>query len=356
MPFHPILVDGFDNYTVGVQRWTVGGTFHAANSSGASRHAWGLGGWVPGHNVPAIELPPVNALIWEGAVKLHDHFVPGFGPQPDFRFGKQGVALKQHVHFMLSDTRHPYFRRGEDNAVILGPTIGPTRVVELDVWYWFQVYILIHETLGAIHFKVNGDTWLEGTGLNTKHSEATAFIDWFAAGTQTGSEWYLDDFVWQDGEDGEFQGDMVVLGKRPAAPGYITEFDVVGAGANWQAVDEAEADDDTSYVHSTTTGERDAYLLDKITEVPGSSIVLAVQQAFRHRKDEPGVRSVTPFIRVDTDELVGEERFPSESAYLTTIEAMHLEQPAGGDWGTVDEFNALDVEVGQEVGDGEEGS
>jgi hypothetical protein len=62
---------------------------------------------------------------------------------------------------------------------------------------------------------------------------------------------------------------------------------------------------------------------------------------------------VIPFIRVDTDEVVGQEWFPSETSYLSSIDDCHTLQPDGvSEWGTVAEFNALDVEIGQEVGDG----
>jgi hypothetical protein len=242
----------------------------------------------------------------------------------------------------------------ETGNVILGPTTGPEHVVELNNWYWFQLTVLPHASAGFVNFSVNGKTWLEGSGLVTKHSSFAATIDSFNLSFAFTFNWYYDDFVWQDGETGEYQGaGMAVIGKRPIAAGYITQWDETGAATNHEAVDEVAADDDTSYVASDVDGERDSYIIEDIDEVPDTSIVLGVQQVLRHRKTEPGPRSVIPFIRVDTDEVVGQEWFPSETSYLSSIDDCHTLQPDGvSEWGTVAEFNALDVEIGQEVGDG----
>jgi hypothetical protein len=167
------------------------------------------------------------------------------------------------------------------------------------------------------------------------------------------STYWYDDFCWQDGDVGEFQGaGLAIIGKRTIAAGHITEF-TPNTGTNHGAVDEIARDDDTTYVEDETIGHRDSYIIDNITEVPESSTVLAVQQAFAHRKTEPGPRSVSPFIWVDGDEILGQEWFPSETSYLTSIEDPQTLQPDGvSEWGTVGEFNALDVEIGQETGDG----
>lgn len=352
MAFSPILVDGFDNYGVGTQRWTLGASM--ALSSSRSRHAWGQGAENTGFSgigFPWIELPQVASIIFEGAFKL-----TFFGSQQRLlSFGKLGVTSGDHAEIRLSDSKHPYVVHTQSGAVILGPTVGPEHVMEIGNWYWFQVHMIPHATAGYFKFAVNGKTWLEGSNLNTKHSSFAALIDSFRLAHGAFSNYHYDDFVWQDGATGEFQGDVVVLGKRPISAGYITQFAVTGAATNHEAVDEVTADDNTSYVSSDTEGERDSYIIEDITEVPEASLVLAVQQALRHRKEEPGPRSVTGFIRVDTDEFLGQERFPSETSFLTSIEEPITVQPDGvSAWGTVGEFNALDVEIGQEVGDGEE--
>jgi hypothetical protein len=353
MAFVPTVVDGFDNYRRGRERWTIGQEFIGGGfdplSPSWSRHAFGQGANILGSSA-RIEIPGRSAQIIEVALQYNGAFQQFL---PLLAFYKLDVSTFEHVSVKLSDTRHPYIVRGQNNALLVGPTVGPDKVLELGVWYWHQFYVKIHPTAGEVRYWINGNPWLEATGLNTYHSGAsTQTADCGGISQQFGPEVRADDVVFQDGELGDFQGDMIVLGKRPAAPGYISEFTPVGAATGWEATNEINADEDTTYDGSDVLGARSSYEIAKITEVPDSSIVLAVQQAFRHRKDQPGPRSVIPFIRVASNEILGEERFPSETAYITPIEAPQLEQPAGGAWGTVGEFNALDVEVGQEVADG----
>lgn len=350
MAFLPVVCDGFDNYENGQERWTIGANFTSGPDTALaySRHSWGRGAFINGERA-MIEIPPLPSVILEGALQYRGTFQL---QHPIISFWKLDVTRRKHASLHLSDSRHVYFKDAND-VVVAGPTVGPSKVIEINNWYWWSVKVVFDENVGSIELKINGDTWLTATGLDTVHDSATApLCDCVALSTQFGPEIYADDIVIQDGE-GEFQGDMVVLGKRPADAGYITQF-TPSAGSNWQNVDEIARDNDTTYNASSTVGERDSYLLDKITEVPDSSIVLAVQQAFAHRKTEPGPRSTIPFIRVASDEIVGEEWFPSETSYITVIETPQVEQPAGGDWGTVGDFNALDVEIGQEVADGEE--
>lgn len=353
--FDPIYCDGFDNYREVLDRWTVGQEAHTAGQPDQhpdfSRHTFGQGLFANGRNVQIELSRSSSAIIVEGAFNWRTVF--GLGVQ-DIAFLKLDVATQGHCAMRLSSSRHPYFTTYNSGTPIAGPAVGPERVVQVNRWYWFSLYAKIHASLGEMVFYVNGDEWLRAEGLNTLNPSASgALIDCVQLSGQFGTSWYIDDVVIQDGETGKFMGDMIVLGKRPIAAGYITQF-TPNTGTNHQAVDEVEPDEDTTYVASDVVGERDSYIIEDITEVPDTSVVLGVQQAFRHRKDEPGPRSVFPFIRVGTDEYLGDEYFPSETGYRTSVEpVVHLLQPDGASaWGTVATFNALDVEIGQETGDG----
>lgn len=348
MAFDPIEMDGFDNYTVGLQRWTLGSAL--TSSSERSRHSWGQGGENTGFSgigYPWIELPQVGSLVWEGAMNLR---IFNTGDPVAVKIGKLGVTSGNHIDIRLSDSKHPYIVHSQSGTVLLGPTTGPEKVIELQNWYWWQLYVLPHASAGVVHFAVNGSTWLQGTGLNTKHPSFDALIDSFSLAHGAFNTWYYDDFVWQDGTTGEFQGaGMAVIGKRAESDGAETDF-TPNTGTSPEAVDEIAADDDTTYDASSTVGHRSTYIIADITEVPGNSTVLGVQGAWRHRKTEPGTRAARHILRVGSDEVQGPQRFPSETSYLTTIEACHILQPDGvSAWGDVDAFNALDVEIGQEI-------
>lgn len=358
MPFHPVECDGFDNYADTIERWTIGNG--GSNFSGASRHAWGQGLGYQFNTIPQIEHVPLGEVIHEFAWRDNDA-VSSFVL---CRLGKLDVLNRYHLGLHVSESGHPYFARYDSSnnltAIIAGPTTGPEHILEPNVWYWMQVLAGFHESSGYVKLMVNNHVWLEATGVNTMHggylptpTAEQRTSDTIRLGEFPMPTIRVDDWVLQDGSDGVPQGDMVVIGKRPIAAGYITQLDLTGAATNHEAVDEIDADGDTSYVSSDTIGERDSYIIEDITEVPESSIVLGVQLAYRHSKEQPGPRSVRGFVRVASDEYLEEERFPSENFYLTSIEEVHILQPdLVSEWGTVGEFNDLDVEIGVEVGDG----
>lgn len=351
--FTPVYCDGFDNYALSAQRWTAGSSGFVINTV-ASRHAWGQGAFTTTNG--QIELLANSEFIIEGAMRVVEN-PASFGDNRVVGFGKIGVPLDAfHCSIRLNSQRHPYFTRDDTGALIAGPTIGPEKAMEMNVWYWVQVYVKIDGSVGEMQMYVNNNHWLSADGLDTKNDGAiggSSQCDLLQWGGAQGWGFWGDDFVIQDGSVGKFMGDMIVIGKRPVSAGAYSDFTAVGAATGHEATDEVSADEDTTHIASETIGEKHSSIIADITEVPESSLVLAVQQAFRHRKDEPGPRSVTPFLKVGADEVFGEERFPSENAYLTMYDPPYTKQPDGvTDWPNVGDFNDLDVEVGVETGDG----
>jgi hypothetical protein len=101
-------------------------------------------------------------------------------------------------------------------------------------------------------------------------------------------------------------GDGGIVGLYPNGVGDTTQWDVVGAAANWQAEDDAPPDDDTTYITSDTTDDIDLYTLDQLE--PIFTVVNAVAHRWRGMKAAPGTRAIRPLLKegtTDTGAAIG---------------------------------------------------
>jgi len=147
-------------------------------------------------------------------------------------------------------------------------TAYSTTAIPLNTWVYFEISIndFTSTAAGNIIMRMNGDVifesplgfTLQGTGLASGFSILGAGIN-----TIGYDDLYICDnlgtyntaFI----EDGE------ILTLFPNGPGDVTDFGLVGAATNWEAVSEQPFDGDTSYVFSGVAGEQDLYTVDTIT-------------------------------------------------------------------------------------------
>ncbi len=134
---------------------------------------------------------------------------------------------------------------------------------------------------------------------------------------------------------------------RPNGAGDYSNLLLYGGGdSHWTEVDEVVADDFTTYVRTSTSGQlKDAYELEAL---PAASSVASVRVYFRHcSSGGTALRGWNqPFLRLDGVETVGTEvlsPFFSVSGWLDSNEV--LARPGGGDWTPTDIAN-LQVCIG----------
>jgi hypothetical protein len=130
---------------------------------------------------------------------------------------------------------------------------------------------------------------------------------------------------------------------RPNAAGDYTNLTPVDSATNWENVDEASADDDTTYNYGGTTQVKDAYALAD-TAIPAGSTINSVTVYFRCKKIATAWRKFQPFLRLGTDETAGTNlEVQGTAGYDTYNEA--LARPGGGDW-AVSDLDSLQVAIG----------
>lgn len=178
-------------------------------------------------------------------------------------------------------------------------------------WTFVEMRALIDNVAGAYEVKLNETTLISGSSINTSSSVGTDYaVDSIRLVGAATMEPRFDDLVIVDttvagSEPVTFTGKVTVATLWPSSDGTLTDFTGVGAGAaNYDRVDETPAkDDDTTYVQSSTVGDRDLYNFDDIPAgYAGLSTILAVQTSAAVRKADPGTKKLRTNIRsVATD-------------------------------------------------------
>lgn len=192
-------------------------------------------------------------------------------------------------------------------------------------WTFVEVRALVNNVTGAYEVKLNESSLFSGSSVNTASSVGSDYavdsIRLVGAATMIPR---FDDLVIVDttvagSEPVTFTGKVTVATLWPNADGSLTDFTGVGTGSlNYDRVDETPGkDDDTSYVQSTTVGDRDLYNFDDIPAgYAGLSTILAVQTSAAVRKAQPGtkevrtnIRSVATDVNGDNTELTATYRY-----------------------------------------------
>lgn len=163
-----------------------------------------------------------------------------------------------------------------------------TNTISTNTWYHLQFKATIHNTTGVYEVRVNGTStgWVpQQTGANTRgtgtNNSATQTVMGCGA---TG--WMFDDFIVAD----DFTGPLVGAFLAAAAPGNYQAW-TANSGNRQGAV--RSADDDASFVASTTSGNIDSYVLDKLP-ADGTPTILGIQHVIYAKQDGGVQRTLRP--------------------------------------------------------------
>jgi hypothetical protein len=183
------------------------------------------------------------------------------------------------------------------NGTVLGTS---TERLLATVWQFIELQVKVSNTVGIVKVRVSENEWLSLAGIDTQ-STANAWINRIRLGPSAPGvniHYTFDDFYLSYGD--WFYGESRVETQRPNRAGTYTEM-TPNVGLNWQCVDDATPDDDTTYNRAVVLGKRDTYGFVPFT---AQGVILAVQVTLCHRKDDVSSRYVAPMIRsggVDVD-------------------------------------------------------
>lgn len=225
------------------------------------------------------------------------------------------------------------------SGTVLG-TSAP--VINLNVWHYIEFQATINNTTGTYEVRVDMTNVLSGTGADTQNSANASANIVKLTSTQTGT--HFADFYCNDATgsapNNTFWGDTRIQPLLPSGAGATTQW-TPSAGSNFQNVDDATPDGDTTYNSSSTLNQVDTYAYSNLTPTAGT--VFAVQVLTYARKDDAGTRSIAPVIRHSGTDHVGTTQSLSTS-YQYHAE-IHEENPGTAAAWTIAEVNAAEFGV-----------
>jgi hypothetical protein len=201
----------------------------------------------------------------------------------------------------------------------------------------------LHGSAGSIAMQVNG-TPVDVVGVASINTGGTAWTGIALGGADLGPTVQFDDLYIADGSAGDvtdFLGDVHVEALEATGVGATTQWEVVGAANNYDAVDDdAAPDDDTSYVHTDVLNEVDTYQFSNVSFGPGTQI-FGVQFSIMSRKNDPGDRAIAPIVRHGGGDYAGNNLFLTAGVGQYAVQHQVMEQnPATAAPWTVSDVNA----------------
>ena len=181
-------------------------------------------------------------------------------------------------------------------------------------WNFIEAKITIADSGGTFEARVNGDVWVTYTG-DTKYSSTLATANSIRLyGLPSAINSWYDDFYICDATgtvNNSYLGDVRVDTLFPSGVGASAQFMPTGSATNWENVDEASPDEDTSYNASETAGNIDSFTFADLTAL--NATIMGVQANILARKDDAGTRLLRAVARVGSTNYEGTDLTLSDS-------------------------------------------
>jgi len=252
------------------------------------------------------------------------------------------------ARFRESTTVHVDIRvtaLGEIRATRNGTSLGLTSaVIAINTWYWIALRAVINDTTGAVDVRVNNTSVLALTSQDTRNG-GTGIIDNLQLLSVSASNTDWDNAVILDTTGSaplnaipteEWRIDQ----RTATGAGNSTQF-TPSTGSNWQNVDDATQDGDSTYNSSSTAGHVDLFAIQDFD--PGA--VRAVQVCMVARRDDAGPREIREKCRSASADYNGTTQTVT-SAYVVYRQIRETDPATAAAW-TASNLNA--AEFGYEL-------
>lgn len=237
-------------------------------------------------------------------------------------------------------------------VVRLSTVLGTgSQVLQIGVWYHIEWMIKVTNSLstGECVVNVDGVQDINITSGDTQQQITNSLGQCYLGAGGIGSQIYFDDFYVLD-TSGSYADDFIGPYIRmeclePNGNGNYNGFDGSDGNQvdNYLLVDEAPADDDTTYVESSNVDERDTYTFDNISGSPNE--IMAVQTMTRHKKDASGSRTVKHCMYIDSTDYDGSVAHAlSDGVYENDVEVWIEDPDSSAQW-TETGVNGLDAGI-----------
>ena len=227
-----------------------------------------------------------------------------------------------HVHFQITAGHLIQATRSAGGTVL---ATGATVIAE-DVWYYLEIEVVTHDTLGEVHLFLNGVEEFSITGQDTRNG-GTGLIEQVQFLAATGQASRIDDMYFgtapaADTPKANFYSAVAGIPRIatlvPNGPGNWEMFAPSSGTDVFAMVDDAAPDDNTTYNAGHVVGEKDTMAASNL---PSSGDIYAVQMDIYAVKQDAGNRSLREVYRIGSTDYVGNEvpLSPTTYAYQRAI-------------------------------------
>lgn len=189
-----------------------------------------------------------------------------------------------------------------DNGTLLASS---AQTLQAGLWNYIEIKATIADSGGVFEVRVNEQVWATYTG-DTKYSSTLAHARTIRFCTASWVYTGIHDLYICDGTgsvNNAYLGDVRVDTVRPVGAGALTQFSPQGGSVNWENVDDATSDGDTTYNVSDMTGQIDTFDCANLPAI--GSVIGGVQVNLMTRKDDAGSRTLRAIARAASTNYEG---------------------------------------------------
>ena len=230
--------------------------------------------------------------------------------------------------------------RGPEYGTLLGASTLP--FISLISYWAVEIKVVINNGAGSVEVRRKGEATpiLNLTSQNTEG--ATGGIGFIRLWIGSQCWWYIDDFYHYDTTGSgvtDFLGDRRIDYIKPNGDGTV-QLTKSGGSTNWELVDDTPgADDDSTYVYSSTITNKDIL---NLTTISGTAATVdAVQAVVVAKKSDAGAASLKVGVKAGTTEgKSGSEGLGTDYEFYDHIEELNPDDSLA--WAQAD-IDALQV-------------
>lgn len=285
-----LFIDGFDHYVTAdiLKKWSA--YTGAAILTTSGRRGGGALEVGKGDTAQFNFTSTLGALICGFAVKV-DQIT---SRQPIVQFLD---SVTPQVSVNVNPDGSLEVRRGLAGGTVLSTSLPG--VAQLQAWFYLEVKAVFGNTTGAFEVRVNGNTVITATNVDTQDS-ANAYatmLKLYVGSTDSGGN-VFDDFYLLDTSgttNNDFLGDVRVDAYYPTSEGTVQAWTPTPTGTHYTTVDET-APNLTDYVSSATVGNKELFGVTDLVNTPLS--IFGVQANSAAWKTDAGLRAIKNLVRI----------------------------------------------------------
>jgi len=194
-------------------------------------------------------------------------------------------------------------------------TSPDTGYIELNTWQYLEFKFTVSNTVGGMEFRRNGIPIISsGFELDTlEHTAWDAIGVVFFPNDGMAGNYYKDIYISDSGYLGNIRIDKLL-------PNGIGTYSLwtPSAGNNYENVDNATPDDDTTYNETNIVDKKDTYTFENLDDLGGPPIY-AVVSNISARKTDAGLINLAPLQYINTSDYLGSTLNFSENYKIKQI-------------------------------------